>query len=642
MKPINTIVQKGMSEAIVGATSIVAETVHGLTSTLGPELTKMALGGVLAGLFISDKALNNLDDTIRAQGKDAAEFVRGKDLQADLAKGDLKGQYKQAIKEEIYLQVATAASPSLGNMDPKMLSQLWQEFDRREAAKEAKKEQDKQMLSTALQVAASVALQFIPGPGTVAGAGLMAQVGNALSAAVTWVSKLPVISQIVSATSAVAGWISTGVQAIGSALGVVSNTATAVTTLTTAQQGLITGVRVLNAVGQAALASSSGNGNATLAGFANGMLLGVAGPMGLAGSVSYTPPQKANSLGDLIDTGMNGTSASGWGGGIAFGSSTYNGGISFNPMSGVDLNFGGTIGGSGGFYNISYNTTSGNTSGSVGAGQEYGTNFGVNLSTDTSQKPSIFAGFGCDLKGDNCGGGSANGLGLGSQLTLNADGTINFGAQILGNQVAGISYDTNTGSLGDVSWNTNYGTEFTYMNAQNVADATIKKSKTSTYEKYSDVLSDPSILNNSQGMKKLADTLGLSMQELGDLFTNSKDALRSDNPSQSDGAMQLLENAMKIIHDEAYKGDKPNVSLKSAIENSPKIAKVETNSATGTPASDFLMQSKIFLNQLAGNAFGEFAYVNESGELVFQSCFVAGTLVHTPNGLQAIETLKIG
>ncbi|MEI7015042.1 hypothetical protein, partial [Leptospira licerasiae] len=170
-----------------------------MTTVLGNDLTKVALGGVLGNTFISDKALNNLDDTIRAQGKDAAEFVRGKDLQADLAKGDLKGQYKQAIKEEIYLQVATAASPSLGNMDPKMLSQLWQEFDRREAAKEAKKEQDKQMLSTALQVAASVALQFIPGPGTVAGAGLMAQVGNAISAAVTWVSKLPVISQIVSA-----------------------------------------------------------------------------------------------------------------------------------------------------------------------------------------------------------------------------------------------------------------------------------------------------------------------------------------------------------------------------------------------------------------------------------------------------------
>ncbi|PJZ75261.1 polymorphic toxin-type HINT domain-containing protein, partial [Leptospira neocaledonica] len=53
-------------------------------------------------------------------------------------------------------------------------------------------------------------------------------------------------------------------------------------------------------------------------------------------------------------------------------------------------------------------------------------------------------------------------------------------------------------------------------------------------------------------------------------------------------------------------------------------------------------QAKIYLNQLAGNAFGDFAYINDKGEVVFRSCFVAGTLVHTKDGLRAIETIKVG
>ncbi|RHX89501.1 hypothetical protein DLM76_21355, partial [Leptospira yasudae] len=52
--------------------------------------------------------------------------------------------------------------------------------------------------------------------------------------------------------------------------------------------------------------------------------------------------------------------------------------------------------------------------------------------------------------------------------------------------------------------------------------------------------------------------------------------------------------------------------------------------------------ANIYLNNLAGNAFGEFAYVDSNGNLVFQQCFVAGTLVHTKTGLKKIETIQIG
>ncbi|PJZ75273.1 hypothetical protein CH365_19755 [Leptospira neocaledonica] len=411
-------------------------------------------------------------------------------------------------------------------------------------------------------MATAIALQFIPGPGTAAGASILGQVGAYFSSS----------------------------------------------------QGLIVAA---NAVAQGVIASRHGNMNEVFAGVANGLLLAATGPFGLSGSISYTPPQKANSLGDLIDVGMNGASASGWGGGISIGGSKLNGGVSFSPGSGIDLNIGGTLGGAGGFYNLSYNTSSGNTSGSIGAGQEYGSNFGINLSTDHNQTPSIFAGFGCDVNGTNCGGGK-NALGVGGSITLNGDGTVNLGADLLGNQGLGVTYDSNTGSWSAVTVESDWAKNFTYMNAQNVADAVKKKADDEIYKKYAEVASDPNILNNSEAMKKLSQAMGITPKELGDMISNTKLAIDSGNEAQAAGAKQLLDSVMKLIHDEAYTGDTPNKDLQAAITNSKAVAKVDSGSSEGKFLGDLGTQAKIYFNQLAGNAFGEFAYVNENGDVVFR------------------------
>ncbi|MCR1795648.1 TIGR04388 family protein, partial [Leptospira sp. id769339] len=263
VKPIQSIVQKGVSELIVGASNVVAETVQGVGKLLQSDVATAIFGGMVPTVFLDDKSIANASDSIRnsviSQGQDTAEYIRGKDLQEDLAKGDLQGQYKQAIKEEIYLQIATAVAPSW-NIDPNLLSQLMQEYDRREAAKDAKKEQDQQMLSTAIAMAVSM----VPGPGTVAGASMLAQLGAYFTSA----------------------------------------------------QGI---AMAANAVAQGIIASRHGDMNEVFAGVANGLLLAAAGPGGFAGSISYTPPQNLNSLGALIDVGLNGNSASGWGGGLVYG-----------------------------------------------------------------------------------------------------------------------------------------------------------------------------------------------------------------------------------------------------------------------------------------------------------------------------------
>ncbi|WP_244283286.1 Hint domain-containing protein, partial [Leptospira neocaledonica] len=686
VRPINNILQKATSEVIVGATKITAEVVHGVTSVLGKDGAKVALGLALgpAGFAINTSDIDKLDDKIRDLGKESAEYVRGKDLQADLAKGDIQAKWKADIKTAAYNQLAEQFAPP--GMDPSIFSQLWQQYDQKQAEKAAKKEQQKQMISTALQIAASVALQFIPGPGTVAGGSMLASavasvgstvssvvsaIGSALSTvgtwvanAATWVANLPGVSSVVSAVStaynAVANFVAPAVNMAKTAITAVSNTVgsfftsggtqaqTATNVLTAAQQNYATGIRLLGAVGQAAIASSSGNDNATLSAFANGMLLGVTGPMGLAGSVSYTPPQKANTLGGMLDEGLNGPSASGWGAGLNIGGSAFNGGISFAPGSGLNLNFGGTVGETGGFYNVSYNLESGNTSGSIGAGQEYGSNFGVNLSTDTDQKPSIFMGFGCDMGENNCGGGAANKLGLGGSLTINADGTVNFGADVLGNEALGISFDTNSNSWGPVTANTNFGNDYTVMTAQNLADKAKKEAQMEVAGAYGDVLKDPNLIANSETLKAIADGLGIKPENLPEVIQNLSDIVRNPDadPNLRQSALASLNEMMGGVHNEAYVNG--NQGLKDAIDKSPAIAdiKIQGKDQNGSAGDGFFSQigdqAKIYLNQIAGNAFGDFAYVNDEGKVVFRSCFVAGTLVWTREGQRPIETIQVG
>ncbi|WP_147455820.1 TIGR04388 family protein, partial [Leptospira yasudae] len=233
-KPLATILNKGTSELLVGTTKL-------LTSS------DLAYGAADLGIVSKDTLKH-----YKTQGMETAEYVRGKDLQAILATGDIQAQYKAAFKEGAYLKFSEAISTGTGGaIDPKLLSALWQEHDRRIAANKAEREQQQQMLSTAASIAAAVAMQFLPGPGSVAGASLLSQVGAYFSSA----------------------------------------------------QGM---VAMANAAVQGVIASRHGNMNELFAGVTNGLLLGVTGPAGLAGYISYTPEQKLNTLSDLIDRGMSG------------------------------------------------------------------------------------------------------------------------------------------------------------------------------------------------------------------------------------------------------------------------------------------------------------------------------------------------
>ncbi|WP_346725449.1 TIGR04388 family protein, partial [Leptospira yasudae] len=338
--------------------------------------------------------------------------------------------------------------------------------------------------------------------------------------------------------------------------------------------------------------------------------------------MSYTPEQKLNTLSDLIDRGMSGAQANGWGGGFGVGSSTFNGGISFAPGSGININLGGQIFNTGGFVNLSYNVESGHTSGSLGMGQEYGTNVGVSFSTDHSQPPGIFAGFGCDVKGTNCGGGK-NALGAGGSITLTGDGNITFGADILGNQAASVSYNVNTGSWSGVQVSNTWAQDFNYMNAQQVMDAKMKAQDALRAGKELDVASDPNIVNKSEYLKGLASQMGLSPEKFAEAMSQLSSEIKKGNldGAQLDAAIKLANDVMGIIHNEAYphpdENKLPNTALRDAIHESPMVYGTNNGSIDPTSKlSQFLGQANIYLNNLAGNAFGEFAYVDSNGNLV--------------------------
>ncbi|AGS80716.1 peptidase, M23 family [Leptospira phage vB_LbrZ_5399-LE1] len=579
-RPFSSIVEKATSEVITGATNFFTK------SDIGRAQLKILSAGT-----ITDSDLKNLNK----KGMKAAEYIRGKDLQGALSAGDIQGQYKAAFKNAAYLAAAQTLSPNLNNMDPKILAQLLQHYDNQQQQKAAKKAQQNQMISTALQMAAAAALQFIPGPGTIAGAGILAQIGEGIAAASEFMSSLPVVSDVVEGVSAVGEYLGQGIRAAKSFVGLGESAVGTATTLTRAESGLMNGVRIINAAGQVAIASQSGNTNSMLAGLANGLLLGVAGPGGLTGSISYTAPPKDNTLlGGSLDNAIDGTPSSGWGGSIAFGGSALNAGISFQPGSGANLNLGGSKGST--FLNVSYNTESGNTSGSVGAGAYHGTNLGVNLSTDPNQKPSIFAGLNCDASASDCGGGrlAKNG---GATLTISQDGSATLGANFLGSQFGSISFDS-TGKFGTFTADPSFQTNFNIVNAQNVYNEYEAVGASHEAAKYALALSDPKIAEASPTFKALIERTGISQEDISQLGKDLQNNRLS--PEQRDAGTQLLNQLMNAVNEEAYSQGNPK--LLKAISTSPLVQEAGSMpSDSGSFIRDVSSQASLLFKDLAGS-----------------------------------------
>ncbi|MGJ4788136.1 polymorphic toxin-type HINT domain-containing protein, partial [Leptospira koniambonensis] len=149
-------------------------------------------------------------------------------------------------------------------------------------------------------------------------------------------------------------------------------------------------------------------------------------------------------------------------------------------------------------------------------------------------------------------------------------------------------------------------------------------------------------------LKAIADSYGVKPENLPEVIQNLSDTVRNPDadPTLRQSALASLTEMMGAVHNEAYVDG--NKGLKDAIDKSPAVVKVDiqgkdqNGSAEDGIFSQVGEQAKIYLNQIAGNAFGDFAYINDNGEVVFRSCFVAGTLVWTKDGQRPIETIKVG
>ncbi|WP_235595689.1 TIGR04388 family protein [Leptospira weilii] len=509
----------------------------GLTTMLTKGLRGMAttLGDITNGLgLLSD---NQLDDLYK-QSKDWTSSVTLSDLQARTQTGivNIHDAQKAQVRDMMFTELGKILSPSLGGMDPTQIGQLLKYQMDQKQAKEDAKDQKLKDAGTVVSVAAAAAL-------TVATAG-----GGA-----------PIMTSIVAGTA------------------------------TTAQYVAAVAITAANAGVQAYVAGETGGGNnGALAGVANAAISTITAGAGSAftGYVSWTPHRAGNLL-----TGEDSVSG-GWGGGISGsfqGTSGLlkgvglNGGLSFQPGSGVgvnlNVNFPGTLGlPRGSFLGINYQTGSGGYTASGGFSIYQNGNASTGISISASN--SGYANVGLNYNKD--GNSFLNRL-QGYSLNIGSDGLLSLHNQFRGADVLSLGYNFNTHSFDPIGINQNFQNDY----------------------------------NNSVTQENAAANAAASAEKLAEKRQEWLDQQRT-KPGYEDLSDQAVFDKYKL-------------------ENSGA-----GGSRLDLPSEVFGSLSDMFGGSLGlFNSSGE-GYLNSQGEFVPRTCFTAGTLVHTSNGTKVIEDVKVG
>ncbi len=359
--------------------------------------------GGIAGVFVSSKTKQNWKKDQRLKEKN----LRLKDYKEAVAAMDYKSQYKADIKSTLYTEISKHIFQNT-SIDPGHVSKLMQYLDNKKAEEKQKEAETNQKLITGLQVI--TAILFPPSAGLTL-ATLSVQIGSALA--------------------------------------------------------------------QAAIASSSGDNRSTFSTFATAMAGSVLGSLpispssglnisnyiantsklGLGLSLSYTPQESISSLGAAIDQTLNGSSPSGWGGGIYLGAKGIHAGIG-SENGAITLNLGGGAG-STGFYEVSSNSDNGNIGLTLGLGSKFGTSMGAVIN---SVLPStLFASYNPD---------SGNPMGLGTSISVSETGNLNLGIELGKNEALSSSFST-SGGWSSLQANANYQAELNSMYAEELGNTNI-------------------------------------------------------------------------------------------------------------------------------------------------------------------------
>ncbi|TGM98339.1 TIGR04388 family protein [Leptospira yasudae] len=535
-----------------GIVGMLAKGVKGMITTAGDIGKELGL--------VSDNQLDNL----YKQSKVWSNSVTADDLKAKTQEG-IVSMYefqRNAARDMMFTEIGKILSPAFGGMEPQQVGQVLKYYQDQKTAKEAAKDQrikdGAQVVTVAAAAAFTVATAGAPAFGAI-----MAGGGTAIQYA-----------------------------ALGAAF-----------------------------ASQAYAASATGGGN-------NGIVAAAINTLSLAatagssslfsGYVSWTPHRPDNLL-----TGEREVDG-GWGGGVnvavkgseSLSGYMFNGGLSFQPGSGVGINLNVSFPGSTGmppgtFLGINYEAGSGNYTASGGF-NIYG-DAGLSISAGKDG----YASFGLNYNKD--GKGWLNNL-SGVGLTMGSDGVFTLSHQFKGSDTLNLSYNTNTHGFSPIGVNGNF------INDLNLS-----------------LIQENAAKGNADAIKKLADYYGNVLVERGVISAEKMGELMT----KSGGQEELIS---------LYDSNKQTAFANG--ENSPEAIKwkSETTQAVEQLRSEGLnitmggqSQSGGFFNDLftsfqnsMGNATNGNGGFDTNGAFSINTCFTAGTLVHTKNGLKKIEEIGIG
>ncbi|EQA47330.1 putative large structural protein [Leptospira broomii serovar Hurstbridge str. 5399] len=408
-----------------GLESTVAKFAGGVMKTLGD------IGHDLGVISASDN---------KSIYKQSSDFQHTIDLskakgESNTGNASLSQQIKQATRDKVFDAIGEMLSPNFGGADPHAIGQLLEQYENQQTAR---RNAANQRLEDVAQGVAIVSAAVITGLSGGAGAPLLE----------------------------------------------------AATALSTGAAVTADGAMMLTAVGaniatQTYVGSRVGGTNGAVAGFANGVISAVtmAKELPISGYISYTPHQNAN-----IITGQQEV-AGGWGGGVTgaiqkVGGTQYglNGGFSFTPGSGLNLNVNVNLPSTNGSYvGVSYNASNGSYTGNGGFtfAKSGSNNLGLNVSASDTGVVNVGANLSNEQKGWSSLGGAF--------LNFSNTGDITLSNQFRGANTVSVGYNTDTHSFGPLGINGSFSTDFlTSVVQENVADAANREAALS--KSYGDIL----------------------------------------------------------------------------------------------------------------------------------------------------------
>ncbi|MBM9502378.1 TIGR04388 family protein [Leptospira sp. 201903071] len=576
-----------------GITSLVSKGVKGVLTTIAD------VGNLLGESIVS----SDLRDSVYDQTKVWNNTITQQDVKARSQQGIINKAFVETEMRNVLFDVIGEALAGDKDMGHGIGLLLKHHIDQKEAKKAAREQRlkDAEVLA---QLAAAAAVTYFGGPA--------------------------------------------GIQMLNSVLG---TGATAInTTLTTIGLSLNNAQVAMIAASTAASMAIENriNGeNGAAAALVNGLIstatLGVKTP--LTGYVTYTKHQNSNLI-----TGQQEVKG-GWGGGVSLNVSGIKGvpaaqalqsilqgmkmsnvtmGLSYNQDAGfgmnVNTNFSNNIG-----LGLDYNFKSGgytaNASYDVNrAGGKAWANGSVNLSASKDGHASLALSYNHD-------GNTAipqRLRGGGATLDLGNDGILGFSIQGLkGATVGNVNYNTNTHGWEKGSLNQNFQNEY----LQGVS----AESSSYNHEK-----AQMEILHKEISLGAKMDKPLYTQADIDQYLPKNKDGsidLENAQPEKLLEKWNAHKEAMSQTSDgvQKWKDEVTRAGEKSGIE----IKFNDGKSATSTFGK--------FVKGLGGDIAQAFGFANDGSKMVdkagvfhLDTCFVAGTQVHTKDGLKSIETLKIG